>query len=546
MRIKLIARLVVAALGAAFVVASPSGFGVAHADSTIGLGTDTHWQMVVDSAHGQLFFSPGLNRSDVRVTDLSGGLRTTIRNLPDASGMALSTDGSTLYVALPRAGAIAAIATTTLTETHRYSLGSSTCPTWLTPAGGKLYFGYGCTFGKGKLGSLDLRGGTPAVALDLPLDDTFAEPPLLGSSPGDPDLLLVVDRSTASSSTSGTPILYDVSSGTPSKVAALPWDTCTGLNDAALTPDASKVILACDFLGDRSVAATRHAAFSTTDLSAAGGYPSGVWPKAVTTAPNGSFVVVGSTSTIYVERPDGTLVHRYDLPQGSYLERQGLAVSADSRTVYAVAADQNGGRRLHLLTDFAKAASSLTLSAPPTSARAAKLTVSGQLTIPGATMPRTLRVVKNDLAGTQPLPDVTTTATGAFSFSDTPPVGGPNTYTVTLPGDAAHLGSSRSITVEVSRAYTAMRVTTNASIYGYGRSAMVTAQLGTTYNSRRVCLYALPFGAARTTLKCGTVDSSGKLTVSYPMYRRTMFIASFAGDHRYAPARAFRTANVSQ
>lgn len=460
MRVKQLARLMVVALGATLGVASPLSSGVAHADSTVGLGITTYSQMVVDSSRGHLFFSPGRTGSGVRVTDLAGGSQTTIPNLPDASGMALSPDGATLHVALIQAGAIAAIDTRTLTETRRYSIGAGTCPTWLAPAGGKLYFGYGCTYGKGLLGSLDLRGAAPVVALGLPLNGTFVRPPLLRSSPADPDLLFLADQSSVTTPSSGRATVYDVSSGTPALVASMPSDTCTGLHDAALTPDASRVILGCSFLnGDQTAAATQHVGFSTTDLSAAGGYPSGTWPTTVTTSPNGSFVIVANTnrsaetsSTIRVERLDGSLVRSYKLPTDTHVERQGLAVSADNRTLYAVTTDHTGTNpTLRLLTDFTKVESSLTLSAP-TSTYRTKVTVTGTLAFTGAAVssPRTLQVAKRDRFGTHVLPSVTTTANGTFSFTDTPRFGGANTYTVTFPGDAGHLASSRSVTVQVS------------------------------------------------------------------------------------------------
>lgn len=460
MRVKQIARLMVAAIGATFVVVPSLSPGVAHADSAVGLGIETYAQMVVDSARSQLFFSPGRGGSGVRVTNLSGGSQATIPDLPDASGMALSPDGSTLHVALIEAGAIAAIDTTTRTEIRRYNIGASTCPTWLAPAGGKLYFGYGCTFGKGKLGSLDVRGETPVLALDLPLGDVFAYPPLLRSSPAKPNLLLAVNQSGIANSYSSRATLFDVSSGTPSITAALPWDTCGGLGDAALTVDASTAILACGLLENRSVIATHHVAFSTTDFSPAGVFPSASYPNAVTTSPNGALVVVGSsngsdwerTSSIHVERPDGTLLQRYDFPQDTYLVRQGLAVSADSRTLYAVTREPGGQYlTLRLMTDLLLPRSSLTLSAPPTVGRGGKVLVTGSLAFTDAPVsaPWQLQVVRQDQNGTHVLPNVSTTETGAFFVSDIPRATGANTYTVTFPGDAAHLGSSRSVTVQV-------------------------------------------------------------------------------------------------
>ncbi|NES37642.1 hypothetical protein G3554_15955 [Micromonospora sp. PPF5-17] len=537
------ARLMVAALGGAFGVVAPLAAGPAYAEGATGLGIDAYAEMVVDSARGHLFFSLGRERSGVRVTDLAGGAQRTIPDLPGASGMALSPDGSTLYVALADADAVAAVDTTTLTVQRRYGLGSSTCPTWLAPAGGKLYIGHGCQVGKGKLGSLDLRGPTPVLALDLPLDGSYYYPPLLRGTSANPDLLLLTNRSSVSFPISGEPALYDVSSGTPSRVASLPGETCTGLHNAALTAD--RVILGCTYLWDPEtssrVVATTHVAYSTTDLSPAGSYPSGSWATAVTTSPDGAYVVLGASQsgTIHVERPDGTLVRRYVVPPGSHLDRQGLAVSADSRTLYVVTTDSDGQNPALLrLTDFAAAGTSLLLAAPAASARATTLTVSGTLGFPGTpgSTPRTLRVVKQDLAGSHPLPDVTTAADGTFTFPDIPQVGAANTYAVTFPGDATHPAASRSVTVQVSRAATALSVTSKVTALRTGRGSTVTAQLGTTYNNRTVCLYAQPQRRPRVTLTCGTVDANGRLTASYPLHRQVTFSASFAGDHRYAPA----------
>ncbi|WDZ85797.1 YncE family protein [Micromonospora cathayae] len=478
MRTKLIARLVVAVLGATFIAVSSGGPAAADVGSPVGLGIRNYADMVVDTARGQLFFSPGYNGTEVRVTDLSGGAQRTIPGLPGATGMTLSPDGGTLYVALQKEDVIAAVDTTTLTETRRHRLGSDICPTWLRPAGGKIYFGYGCVFGKGLLGSLDVRGETPVLALNLPLDRVPVAPPLLRTSPGDPDLLMVADRATSPSTLPGWPAIYDVSSGTPVKAAALPGEDCSGLHDAALTPDAAKMILACRFLSDRTTKATEHAAFSTTDLSPAGRYPSGAYPIAVTTSPNGAFVIAGTSdrsstglSTIYVQRPDGTLVHRYDLPPGRHLERQGLAVSADSGTLYAVTTGEDAlDPNLYVLTDYTRTGVSLALSAP-SSVEGGPVTLSGRLSFHGGavTSPQTLQVSRQDWIGTVRLPDGTTAADGTFSLSDLPTSIGWNTYTVSRPGDATHAAVTRSVRVFVSSGASSITLSVRRSTAPVGR-----------------------------------------------------------------------------
>ncbi|MEU3452416.1 hypothetical protein ABZ671_02240 [Micromonospora sp. NPDC006766] len=657
MRRKLIARLMVAVLGAAFVVVSSPGAGVAIPpapeppvyENEVGLGIEAFDEMVVDSAHGRLFFSLGRGRSGLRLTDLSGGSQRTIPGLPGASGMLLSPDGSTLYVALADADAIAALDTKTLTETRRHSIGAGTCPTRLARAGGKIYFGYGCTAPGFKLGSLDVSGPTPVIALNLPLDDGYTAPPLLRSTSGNPDLLLAVDQSGIKSTGGPTRLtLFDVSSGAPAKVESdESWQECLGLQNAALTPDGRKLILACSNVrqpGDSDVFASYHLAYWTADLSPAGRYHSDRSPVAVTTSRDGAFVVLGagavdSASTIGVRRTDGTSVRTYELRSAVRLHRHGLAVGAGNNMLYAVVTDRSGRNPiLLLLPDFTRressvelyapatgqsrtlalsgwltfpsdglsspqtlhvsrrdasgthalsdvtteangrysltdtpthsgnntytvtypgsgthapasrsatvwmtgATSALTLSTPSTGARAAKLTISGTLTFSGApgSPPWTLHVMRKDDTGSRTLPAVTTTATGEFSFTDTPLVGGSNTYTVTFAGDTFVDGSSRSATVRISHDPATLRLTTKADPKNWAPPVTVTAFLGTTYTNRQVCLYAQSYGEGRMTLKCGTVNSSGNLTATHLIHKRTTFTATFAGDHRYAPATA--------
>lgn len=133
---------------------------------------------------------------------------------------------------------------------------------------------------------------------------------------------------------------------------------------------------------------------------------------------------------------------------------------------------------------------------------------------------------------------------GTITVKDTPSIGGANTYTVSHPGDASHQAATTSAIVQMSRAATAVSVTTNASSYAYGATATVTAHLGTTYNSRTVSVYATPYGGTKTLVKTGTVDAEGNLTATYKLARNTTFSVSFAGDYRYAPATVTRTAGA--
>ncbi|MFC1410215.1 hypothetical protein ACEZCY_13190 [Streptacidiphilus sp. N1-12] len=186
----------------------------------------------------------------------------------------------------------------------------------------------------------------------------------------------------------------------------------------------------------------------------------------------------------------------------------------------------------------------ISLTAPAKSGRAAPLTLSGQLSVGSFGPGEVVHVTRTDAGHPTGvvLPDAALSADGAFQLTDTPQTGGANTYRVSYPGDATHLASSASATVQVSRVSTALTVSTNASAYAYSATAKVTAHLGTSYNSRVVSIYAQPYGGMKTLVKTGTVDSHGNLAVSYKVSRRTTFTATFAGDDRYSPATATRVA----
>ncbi|MEU6094446.1 hypothetical protein [Streptomyces sp. NPDC047079] len=189
-------------------------------------------------------------------------------------------------------------------------------------------------------------------------------------------------------------------------------------------------------------------------------------------------------------------------------------------------------------------APALTLKAPTTATRGAALTFTGTLGDAPYGSGETVTVSRADGAHTTtPVKwTVPVGADGTITVKDTPSIGGANTYTVSYPGDAAHQPATASAIVQVSRTATAVSVTTNASSYAYGATATVTAHLGTTYNSRTVSLYAQPYGGNKTLVKTGTVDSHGNLSATYKPTRNTTFTAAFAGDYRYAPATASRTA----
>ncbi|WP_329230253.1 choice-of-anchor D domain-containing protein [Streptomyces canus] len=293
--------------------------------------------------------------------------------------------------------------------------------------------------------------------------------------------------------------------------------------------------------------------------------PPATEPKATTslhlTAP--STAVPGRQLTV-----DGTLASSVALPAGqvAHITRNGTALPdvttkadgtftfsdtppAEGTYTYAASYAGDGtheAANTASLVQVSKLATSVTLAAPATATRAQKLTVTGTLSGSPFATGGVVKVTKTDLAHPSgiALADAKVAANGSFTFTDTPQIGGANTYKVAYGGDISHKPGSSTATTQVSRAAASVTITTDHSTYNYSQSAKITAHLGTTYNSRTVAIYAKPFGGTSVLVKSGTVDSHGNLTASYKLSRNTTLSAVFAGDYRYAPKTAARTVHT--
>src|SRR5947209_2510229 len=87
------------------------------ATTTVTLPIAKYSHMLLDPVHQHLFFTSGSGSTSILVTDYSGQTVATIGNEPGATGLALSSDGSTVYAALADGDAVSAISTSTLAET---------------------------------------------------------------------------------------------------------------------------------------------------------------------------------------------------------------------------------------------------------------------------------------------------------------------------------------------------------------------------------------------------------------------------------------------
>ncbi|MFE0627349.1 Ig-like domain repeat protein, partial [Streptomyces sp. NPDC058864] len=373
----------------------------AAADSAAVLPANSFDDMVVDGVHQRVFISSSTG-SKIVVTDYDGTVVGEIGSEPGAAGLVLSPDSTTLYVAVPNADAISAIDTATLRETARYPIGAGSAPRYLAMNKDTVWFGYGAAT-QGNIGSLDLDPETPAedpsgtpestgtvttdgavVTLGQGGAHSWYSAPMVASSAGNPDVLAA-----GAPGQSPTELqVYDVSSG-HAESKAYRWNPndSGNLQDLTVTPDGEQILAA-------SGAPYFHQVYRTSDLSDDGRYSTKAYPNAVAVAPDGT-VAAGIHGwydpDVYIFKPDvDQQVRTYDFPNTGHssgadtLAPSGLAWAPDGSRLFAVSANDADVLSLRVLQDPAKAATTLTVSAPATAVPGAEVTVTGTL---GSTEP---------------------------------------------------------------------------------------------------------------------------------------------------------------
>jgi hypothetical protein len=158
-------------------------------------------------------------------------------------------------------------------------------------------------------------------------------------------------------------------------------------------------------------------------------------------------------------------------------------------------------------------------------------------TVSGASAPpASLQVTGTDAAQRQHAFSATLTQSGDYAGTDPlPAVWGKVTYHVADMSNATGQAS-----IYVRRHVTALTIKRESRVVSAGHLAHVTAHLGTTDTNRKVTIYARPYQRDRTQIQSGDVDATtGNLSASYTMARRTRFIAHFGGDAKYRPATAY-------
>ncbi|MFF0379053.1 Ig-like domain-containing protein [Actinoplanes missouriensis] len=533
---------VVAALTGSTVLAA--GATPALADSGKALPLKSVGDLVVDGAHQRIFVSDP-DSGKIVETRYDGTVAATASGLPRVTGLALSRDGNVLYGALESGRAIVALSAATLTEPVRYDLGAGVYPLSLESAGGKLWFSYD-NYGKdpyigseGNIGSLDLGGAKPVVALEQDTTGAYhlwsGAPELTStqeSTPGDSALLAAFDPHTSS----GVVAVYNVAGGAFTRTGAQ-GITKGYTRDVAFTPDSAQVVAA----DSTAVTVAR-----STDLTPTGSYPVNGWAKSVAVASDGTVAIGGSEVRIFA--PGKTVpIRRYTLPRtdptttgNDEVADRALAWEPGGNRLFAITDNYSAIHHLRVYTEPKKSPPSLKLSGPASAARGRPLTVTGSLTasipLPAGTRVTVTRTDLENPSG-KSLGTLTTAANGSFSVTDTPSAGGTVTYRASYAGDAKHSAVTATKSVSVSRTSPVLTINNNKKTFGYGRTVTFTAKLGATYKNRVVEIWADPSGGdqGRRLLKRAVASRSGTVSASLRLTRDTTVSAVFTGDPRTAP-----------
>jgi hypothetical protein len=451
-----------ALVGAAALTVLPAAGASADTTASIPQLTGFH-QILVDDTAGYVFLSEGLNSgaldgghgtasTAIVVTDLSGNYVTTLDAGDGVEGLALSSDGSTLYAALATPDEIGVIDTGTLTQTTTYSLPSSTV---LTPYGlalesGRLWVSYdkpwvGKIAGNGAIGDFDLSAASPTFETQGAAGG-WQWAPDIASDPSDTGIL-------AASVDDQTPLVattYNVATDPATVLAyALALGNCN--EDGVTVYPGGAQFMVCG------------ATFNTYTMNLQPGEAAGSAVSAL--SPDGSLEVHGSGGKATIDLPDvvrGPL-NVLSLPTGQSVVPGGFAFSADGTELYAVLVDSAGTLfSLDIFDNLLAIRSTLTLTGATSVDIGSAVTVSGTVKLgflPAPTDAPSAITITRTQSGSDVAPQVFTASVasdGTFALTDTPTAPGTYTYTASYPGTAAIEPATATLTVAVSLAPTTL------------------------------------------------------------------------------------------
>ena len=293
------------------------------------------FDLLVDHDRDQIYISQGRPSHAVIVTDLNGQVSGQIDGLFDPHGMALSEDGSILYVAQPTKESIALVDPDTLQVTGSLDLPAEFCPGTVAVSGQYIVAGIDCDHW-GEDGFTNPPSG--GAVLDtggggwLHIDTNNFIGPHVTSSPGDPGTVLLWDSHHMQT--------WDVTGPAPTFLVSR---GDLDLSDAAITPDGSTLILA--------TREDRAQVLSMPDLNTIGTHATLSHQRGIAMTPDGTRVATATdddwTKGIRLHNVgEYRSIRRFQM-EDSFVER-GLGIDANAKRIYAIGKSEGPFLSLHV------------------------------------------------------------------------------------------------------------------------------------------------------------------------------------------------------
>ncbi|MEU9317619.1 Ig-like domain repeat protein [Streptomyces sp. NPDC048295] len=537
-------------------------------DTVAKLPISSYSAMVVDSAHERVYLTDDRRNqyaNQVHVYNFQGQKTGSLPTASAPSGMALSTDGGTLYVS--QSSGILAFDTVTQQVTGiTYPAYDVPCPRDVAFAGGKQwhtetpYLTTECdnrqTWLYGTTGNQSTNTGWNAPGRLR-----------LTSGPEVPDrIVMAQSRSTGEADPFLTTL--DASGdtlvrGPERRFADAEGRGALDMKDVAQSPDGRRIAVADAAYGTRLLDAA--------DLSdAPAGYqplPEGAKASAVAFSGDGTYIArgaaaTGSTADLLVQPADpaaGTAPLEFAFDgalDGDRIAPRGLGWSKDGSRLFAVTTNTAGNEFwLHVVQPpAAQYDSRFTGALSTTPGRPVvgePVGIRGRLELDGPAPAEPVRVtaIRHDANGDRRLAPVEVDADGSFTVLDVPSLVGDATYTVSFTGDITHRPAEDTVlTVTVDKAPTTLALTAPAEAT---KSAGLTIT-GTLTGQGRPLPAGITVSVVRTdrkgtgTLTSAAVAADGTFTVS-DLPRATgqvTYQVGYTGDALHSASTASATVRV--
>ncbi|MGV9272575.1 Ig-like domain repeat protein [Streptomyces griseosporeus] len=568
---RLAASILAAALaGTGLTVAVAPAAHAAASDVVAKLPISTYSALAVDNVHQRVFVADAnvgsnYNYGLVAVYTFTGERVSTINFSYHVSGLAVSADGSTLYVG-QRYG-IFVYDTETLALKSAPGVYADQCGREVVVAGGKPYYTTQWT-------DYASQCGTATTQLDTLVGGNLqrtgwndAGKLLLEGGPND---TFVMGQALNAAAPNPFVSVFDGSGDTPVRTATRRFADDTGggalnLKDVAVSPDGAKIALADAAAGTRLL--------NTSDLSdAATGYrplPDGASATSVAFSGDGKYLARGAAATgttpdLLVQPADpadstAPLEFVFEGSQdGDQVVPRGMEWSADGSRLFAVTTNAAGNQFwLHIIQPPAvqydvRFTGALTHS-PAQAVAGEALAVRGKLEWDGPAPGEPLKVkaTRTDAGGTHDLGTFTVKDDGSYTVLDEPDLVGDATYSVSYLGDLTHRpADGLSTTVTVGKAPTS--ITLNAPAEA---SQATGVQITGTFTAQGKALPERATLKVQRTDRLGsgvltsvTVAADGTFTINdLPRSRRDVtYTVSWPGDDLHLASTASATVFVTR